>query len=87
MAGQIVLQVAGIEDFKNRGNVNHFTFGQPGPAHRLDRNTVVSNKKGGPGDRASIAAAVIFGMFARFQGGFHLALGREGSHPAPCGGI
>src|ERR1700740_713149 len=31
-------------------NVNHFTFGQPGPAHRLDRNTVVSNKKGGPGD-------------------------------------
>ena len=50
MAGQIVLEVAGIEDFKNRGNVNHFTFGQAGPAHRLDKNTVVRNKKGGPGD-------------------------------------
>jgi hypothetical protein len=25
-------------------SVNHFTLGQPSPAHRLDRNTLVSNK-------------------------------------------
>src|SRR5262249_45865629 len=49
-------------------SVSHFTLGQPRAAHRLDRNSVVSNKKLGRAPmtvyRALITAAVIFGSLA-----------------------
>jgi branched-chain amino acid transport system substrate-binding protein len=48
-------------------NVNHFTLGQPDPAHRLDGNTEANNKSWeSPMTlyRASITVAVVFGGLA-----------------------